>query len=100
MNPHFSISLNSFFFQSLQFISGEIHLKNAFVMYSFFKKNNVLLIYFWLHCVFIEACGLFSSCGEGEVLSCCRTRALEHVDFSSCGSGALDHRLSSCGTGA
>ena len=29
---------------------------------------------------------------------CSRTRAVRHVGFSSCGFGALGHRLSSCGT--
>ena len=28
--------------------------------------------------------------------SCCRARALGHTGFSSCGSQALEHRLSSC----
>ena len=37
-------------------------------------------------------CGLFSSsCCD---FSCCRTWALGHLGFSSCGSQALEHRLS------
>ena len=35
-------------------------------MQIFFKKNK--FIYFWLHLVFIAACGLFSSCGERGLL--------------------------------
>ena len=31
---------------------------------------------------------------------CCRAQALGRTGFSSCGSLALEHRLSSCGTGA
>ena len=36
-----------------------------------------------------------SHCGG---FSCCRARAVRRVGFSSCGFGALEHRLSSCGT--
>ena len=36
-----------------------------------------------------------SNCDGG--FSRCRAQALEHVDFSSCGSGALEHRLSNYG---
>ena len=32
--------------------------------------------------------------------SCCRTQSLGCMDFSSCGSWALEHRLNSCGAGA
>ena len=30
---------------------------------------------------------------------CCRAQALRRMGFSHCGSWALEHRLSSCGTG-
>ena len=59
------------------------------------KKN---FFYFWLHWIFIAACGLslvlvsrnyslvvghgISSSGS---FSCCRARSLKHVSFSSCG---------------
>ena len=38
-----------------------------------------------------------SHCGG---FSCGRTQALGHPGFSNCSSWALEHRLSSCGTGA
>ena len=34
------------------------------------------------------------------VASCCGAWDLEHADFSSCGSRALEHRLNSCSTQA
>ena len=57
---------------------------------------------------------LFSSCGEQGLLSpvlvswgaqashcgdffCCEALALGHMDFSSCSTLALEHRLNSCG---
>ena len=56
--------------------------------------------------------GFFSSCSERELSSgcsasavqgfslqwllCCEAPALGHMDFSSCGSQALEHKLSSC----
>ena len=42
--------------------------------------------------------GLLSS--SGVRASHCRAQALGPVDFSSCGSRAPEHRLSSCGTWA
>ena len=33
-------------------------------------------------------------------VSCCGAQALGYSGFSTCGSWALEHRLSSCGTGA
>ena len=78
------------------------------------------MFYFWLHWVFVAACGLFSSCSERGLLLvavhrllvavaslCCGARALgarasvvvAHR-LSSCASRALEHRLSSCGAWA
>ena len=58
-------------------------------------------------------CGLFPSCGEQGLLSncsmwashCggfsgCRAQTLGHKGFISCGSQALEHSLTSCGTWA
>ena len=71
-----------------------------------------LFIYFWLRWVFIAACGLFSSCGEQELLlvvvrglliavaSLIEEHRLQEHGLSSCGSQALECRLSSCGTQA
>ena len=45
-------------------------------------------IYFWMHWVFIAVRGLFSSCGEWELL-CCGARASHCGGFSCCGARAL-----------
>ena len=46
--------------------------------------------------------GLFSSrsawASNCDGFSCCRAQTLGHVDFSSCSSHALEHRLNNCGT--
>ena len=57
------------------------------------------LFYFWLHWVFIAARGLslVAASGGFSSLWCADSR---HAGFSSCGSRALEHRLSSCGTRA
>ena len=47
-----------------------------------------LLLYFWLHWVFIAACRLFSSCGERRLLSGYSAPASHCSNFSSCGSRA------------
>ena len=78
----------------------------------------ILFIYcFWLHWVSVAARGAFSSCGERGLLiavashcggfSCCGARALGMqtsvvvaCGLSSCGSQALERRLSSCGARA
>ena len=53
--------------------------------------------YFWLRWVFIAARGLSLVAESGATLRCC-ARALGHTGFSSCGSRALELRLSTCGT--
>ena len=73
----------------------------------FFKLIN----YFWLHWVFVAACGLFFSCSAWAShcggFSCCGARAVgarasvvAARGLSSCGTWALECRLSSCGTRA
>ena len=77
----------------------------------FFNKFIYLFIY-WLHWVFVAACGL-------SLVAMSRSYSLlwfagfslqwlpllwsmdsRHSGFSSCGSWALEHRLSSCGAQA
>ena len=70
-----------------------------------FSKN----VCFWLCFVFVAACWLFSSCGEGALLPSfgaeashcsgfsCGARALELKSFSCCSSQVLEDRLDSCG---
>ena len=67
---------------------------------------------FWLCWVFVAARGLFSSCSKQGLLSVVVRRLLigwllllqstgsRRVGFSSCGSWALERRLSSCGARA
>ena len=81
----------------------------------FFKLIN-LFIYFWLRWVFIDARGLSLAAASGVTLHCgvwaspcggfsfCGAQALGSqasvvvaCGFSSCGSRALERRLSSCG---
>ena len=38
------------------------------VFWLFFFINLFIYFYFWLHWVFVAACGLFSSCGEQGLL--------------------------------
>ena len=77
---------------------------------SFFKKNLFIYIfYFWLHWVFIAALGLslVAASGGYSLLWCAgfslqwllllRSTGSRCMGFSSCGSRALERRLSSCG---
>ena len=69
-------------------------------------------IYFWLHWVFIAVRGLslVAASGGYSSLRCTgfslwwlllsRSTGSRRTDFSSCGSRALERRLSSCGTRA
>ena len=79
-----------------------------FCLYLLFFKFN--FIYFWL-CWVCVAMWAFSSCGEWasscSVISCSRAQGPRHgalssvaPELSSCGSWALEHRLSSCGAQA
>ena len=82
-------------------------------------SSSVLFkIYVYNFYLFIFGCagsslmrGLFSSCGEQELVSNCGGQAshcsgsscwslLRHAGFSRCGSQTLEHRLSSCGVWA
>ena len=67
--------------------------KNFFFFKLFFK-----FIYFWLHWVFIAARGLSLVAAHGLLLLW--STGSRHVDVSSCGSQALERRLSSCGARA
>ena len=79
----------------------------------------LFIIYFWLHWVFVAACGFLWLRRAGATLrcgarashcsgfSCCRAQALGAQasvvvvrGLSSCGSWALECRLSTCGTRA
>ena len=78
----------------------------------FFNEFNYLFIYFWLHWVFVAASGLslVAVSGGYSSLWCAgfslrwllllQSMGSRCVGFSSCGSRALEHRLSSCGTWA
>ena len=69
-------------------------------------------IYFWLHWVFVAACGLslVAASGGYSSLRCTgfslrwllllRSMGSRHAGFSSCGAWALESRLSSCGARA
>ena len=75
-----------------------------------FLKNK--FIYFWLHWVFIAARGLSLTAGSGSYSSLwctgfslrwlllLRSMGSRCLGFSSCGSRALERRLSSCGARA
>ena len=72
----------------------------------------IYLIYFWLHWVFLAACvlSLVAASGGYSSLHCVgfslhwlfllRSTGSRHAGFRSCGSRALEHRLSSCGARA
>ena len=75
----------------------------------FFFKIIYLFIYFWLCWVFVAALwfSLVVASGGSSSLRCAsfslqwllllRSTGSRHTGFSSCGSRALEHRLSSCG---
>ena len=72
----------------------------------------IYLFYFWLPWVFVAVRVLFSSCGKRGLLFVAvrgllvgwllllQSAGSRHTGFSSCGSRALERRLSSCGAGA
>ena len=72
----------------------------------------ILFIYFWLHWVFVAAHGLSLLAASGGYSSSqcmgfslwwlllLQSTGSRCVGLSSCGSRALEHRLSSCGTRA
>ena len=73
-----------------------------------FLKIYLFYFYFWLHWVFVAARGLslVTASGGYSSLRCVgfslrwllllRSTGSRHAGFSSCGSRALEHRLSSC----
>ena len=77
-----------------------------------FLNKFIYFIYFWLHWVFIAVCGLSPVVARGgySLLWCTgfslwwllllRSTGSRWAGFSSCGSWALEHRLSSCGARA
>ena len=78
-----------------------------------FKKNFIyLFIYFWLRWTFVAVCGLSLVAASGGLLfivvrglliavaSLLWSTGSRHAGFSSCGSWALERRLSSCGAWA
>ena len=85
------------------------------VIYLFILKVDLficLFIFLWLHWVFVAVCGLSLVVASGEYswLQCAgfssrwllllRSTGCRRAGFSSCGSRALERRLSSCGTWA
>ena len=90
----------------------KISLEHGCFFFLFFFFFFFWFIYFWLHWVFVADRGLslvmvsrgYSS-WRGTVFSLqwpllLWTTGSRHVGFSSCGSWALDRRLSSCGAWA
>ena len=72
----------------------------------FFLQKFILFIYFWLCWLFVAACGLSLVVARGG-FSCCGAPALGAqasvvvtCGLRSCGSWALERRLSSCGAWA
>ena len=98
-----------FFWISNLHILDFLSFSRFFFFFEVFSLIN-LLIYFWLHWVFIAACRLYLqrvgatlcfsgfSCGVPAVGA--RASVVVARGLSSCGSWALQHRLSSCGAQA
>ena len=65
---------------------------------------SLLKIYLFIY-LFLSVLGLccckwaFSGCGTQGLLSSCGAQASHYSGFSCCRAAALEHRLSSCGTG-
>ena len=74
--------------------------------YDFFLNLFILFIYFWLCWVFTAVCGLSLVVASGGYSSLwCMGFSLQSTgsrctSFSSCGTQALERRLSSCGARA
>ena len=94
----------------------EICLETQAGKFFLFLKNKFiyLFIYFWLRWVFVAVHGLSELRRAGAILCCgvwishcggfsCHgawASVVVACGLSSCGSGALEHRLSSCGSWA
>ena len=100
---------------SCELCSVYLNVGYAFILFfniSFLKFYLFYLIYFWLCWVFIAEHGLslVAASGGYSSLRCTgfslrwllllRSTGSRHVGFSSCGSQALERRLSSCGARA
>ena len=84
---------------------------SLWTLFSFFLKKFIYF-YFWLHWVFVAACGLSLVAVRGgySLLQCTgfslpwllllQSMGSRCTGFSSCGSQVLERRLSSCGTRA
>ena len=82
------------------------------IMFLYIYIYIFFFFFFWLHWVFVAVRRLFSSCGERgySSLRCVgfslrwllllRNTGSRCAGFSSCGTRALEHRLSSCGARA
>ena len=93
-------------------MSGLLWVCFVAVDFFFFSKINLFNYLFWLCWVFVAARGLSLVVVSGgySLLQCAGfslrwllllwSMGSRRVGFSSCGSWALEHRLSSCGTRA
>ena len=89
-----------------------LFLVQKFFFFKFFLKSIYLFIYLWMHWAFIAAhrLSLVAASGGYSLLWCVgfslwwllllRSTGSRHMDFSCCGSRALERRLSSCGAWA
>ena len=87
-------------------------IKHVLPFIFFLINVFILFIYFWLHWVFVAAYGLSQvAVSQGYSSLWCagfslwwllllRSTGSRHAGFSSCGSQALECRLSSCGARA
>ena len=88
-------------------------IQEFFFQFCFFLNKFIyLFIYFWLHWVFVAVHGLslVAASGDHSLLQCAgfslrwlllwQSMGSRHVGFSSCGSRAVERRLSSWGTRA
>ena len=86
-------------------VMGTLHV--LWLHVNLMQPTRFLFFFFWLRWVFVVARGLFSSCGEQgllfvavRVLLLLWSTGSRRAGFSSCGSRALERRLSSCGARA
>ena len=86
-----------------------LHSSSVHLLMGAQRSLFFFLFIFWLHWVFVAACGLslVAASGGYSSLWCVgfslrwllllRSTGSRHTGFSSCGSQPLEHRLSSCG---
>ena len=100
-------------FQAGLMAAPELFFFNIYIYIYIVFNKFILFIYFWLCCVFVAACRLspvavnrggYSSlwCAGFSLrwLLLLQSTGSRRAGFSSYGSRALEHRLSSCGTRA